>query len=182
MEFIGDDGISWCNEARRQWKLREFEFDAGMLEYFTDMLPKGFKVLDMGCNIANWYAPFQDLGADYVGVDASPVAIELARERYPGVTFILKNLKEIDFVEEFDLAFSHTVLQHMHVETKDVVFPKVFRALKPGGLFVFQEKCDVLTPTTFTIPGWICYAENFRFEFVKYHDPAHGFVFRRPVK
>jgi len=187
MEYIGDDNINWDDAARNAWE-RKNEIPNLVLEYFTDLLPENFSVLDMGCNIANWYIKLKGVGAGrYVGIDASLTGIELAKKRYPNERFDLCKLQDMQFEEDFDLAFCHTVLQHTNINSKRAILPKIWKALKPGGIFVFEEKCDVETPTTFTVGGWIQFVSKFGFKFIKFVEysrgvPINGFVFQKIEK
>jgi len=180
MDFVGDDNISWCQEARNQWKKRKHNENTEIFDYFRYLLPEKFKVLDLGCNIGNWHAALVAAGGTYTGVDASHTAIDYARQRYPEGNFRLLNIGDLDYEEEFDLVFMNTVLQHINLENKKKYVPLIVRAIKKNGLFVFQEKCDVDTLTTFVKEGWIKFMEDRGLKFIKYkEDPINGFVFRK---
>ena len=182
-EFIGDDGINWDAEARRAIKedVSYYE-DVSSFDYFSNLLKPGMRVLDLGCNISKWNRPFKKLGLIYEGLDGSPTAIKVAKERFPENTYYLKNAKEMSFHERFDVVFTHTVLQHMNIETKKKVIPKVRDALKDDGLFIIEEKCDVDTKTTFIREKWINLIESYGFTYLggtPPGDPRNGFVFRK---
>jgi chemotaxis methyl-accepting protein methylase len=88
---------------------------------------------------------------------------------------------EINFNSAFDLAFCCTFLQHTNIETKKKLFPRVQKALKPDGIWVFQEKDDVETSTTFLKENWIKFTEQFGFKIVRTTpegDGRNGFVFK----
>ena len=186
-EFVGDDGINWDAEARRAIKedVSYYE-DVSSFDYFSNLLKTGMRVLDLGCNISKWNRPFKKLGLIYEGLDGSPTAIKVAKERFPENTYYLKNAKEMSFHERFDVVFTHTVLQHMDNETKKKVIPKVRDALKYDGLFIIEEKCDD-TKTTFIREKWISFIESYGFTYLSGTlpgDPRNGFVFRKksPIK
>jgi SAM-dependent methyltransferase len=176
-----DDNIDWD----RHWSEHEEDmdfYDTGVFDYFRDLLPKDFKVLDIGCGSCKFYPAFKSLGcAEYVGVDFSSVAIDLAKKKFPHLRLFFMRVEEINFDSYFDLVFSNTFLQHTLIETKRKIFPKVWKSLKPNGLLVIQEKSDVDTLTTFTRENWIKFIEPFGFKFIKgtpEGDPRNGFVFR----
>ena len=119
--------------------------------------------------------------SEYVGVDFSPVAVNLARQKFPEVKVILGRVEEVDFDSCFDLVFSSTFLQHTKIETKRKILPKVWKSLKENGLLVIQEKADATTNTTFIKQGWIDFICSYGFEFSKATeegDPRNGFVFK----
>lgn len=178
---IGDDNINWDQEATRASADEPFsETDA--FDYFIGLIPLNALVLDLGCNVGKWYPAFKKLGVAYEGLDFSSVAIEIARKKYPDVTFYLMKAQDMNFQNRFDVVFTNTVLQHMNLETKKVVIPKVYEALKHGGYLIIQEKSDVETPTTFAREGWINFITRFGFKFIKAtnpEDPRNGYVFQK---
>ncbi len=102
------------------------------------------RVLDIGCNAGLHAIEWARQGADVVGIDSAPVAIELARQRAgskPGVRFEVADLLEgrLDRWGTFDLA---TALGGVFncLERGDLVpaFRAVAAALAPGGDFVFD--------------------------------------------
>jgi len=183
--YIGDDGIDWTYHWEIEQKdVQDFDDDPRKtFDYFVDLLPKPpFKVLDLGCGIGKWNLLWRKLGAIYEGLDACPSAIDIAKRRHPELKFYLMRAEEMDFKEEYDVVFTNAVLQHIKHENKRKLMPKIWKALKPSGLFIMQEKCDVDTETTFTRGNWIKFVESFRFEFVRCTpegDPRNGFVFRK---
>lgn len=107
----------------------------------------GFKgdehVLDIGCGEGELTAEIAALVPQgrVVGIDSSPEMIDLARKTYPANSFpnlqwILMDATEIDFSEEFDVAFSNAVLHW--VNDQPAVLRAVHRALRPGGKLIFQ--------------------------------------------
>jgi len=180
LKAISDDNINWNEDWTRHESDSDFT-DIKAYDYFIDLLPENFAVLDLGCGSCKFYPQFKLAGAGrYVGVDFSSVAIRIARKKFPNLEVYLMRAEEIDFNSEFDLVFTNTFLQHTNIETKKKLFPKIHKALKPSGILVIQEKCDVDTPTTFTRENWIRFIEPFGFKFLRATlegDPRNGFVF-----
>jgi SAM-dependent methyltransferase len=180
--FIGDDGINWDShwdvEQRESNDFRDDPKEA--FDYFLEFLPpNGGSVLEIGCGIGKWAPLWTSLGFRYTGLDASPSAIRLARERHPELDFRLGEAQRMEFLDEFDVVFSHTFLQHTTFSYKEEIFRRVYKSLKLGGLFVFQEKCDIETETTLTRKGWVSLAVKSGFEFLRSTpegDPRNGFV------
>jgi SAM-dependent methyltransferase len=102
------------------------------------------RILDIGCNGGLHALEWSRLGAEVVGVDVAPVAIELARRRAdgrPGLRFEVADVLEGGFDRwgRFDLV---TALGGVFncIERTDLVdaFRAVRAALAPGGDFVFD--------------------------------------------
>ena len=181
MGAISDDNVDWSQHWTEHKNDTDFS-DVNAFDYFMDLLPKNFAILDIGCGSCKFYPLFKLLGcSEYVGVDFSPTAIDLARKKFPELTLLLMRVEQIDFNSHFDLVFSNTFLQHTKIETKRKILPKVWKSLKENGLLVIQEKADVTTNTTFIKQGWIDFIHDYGFDFVratKENDPRNGLVFK----
>jgi 2-polyprenyl-6-hydroxyphenyl methylase / 3-demethylubiquinone-9 3-methyltransferase len=121
---------------------------AGRFEYFREVLTHqgngraaGLRALDVGCGGGFLAEEFARLGFDVVGVDPSAVSIEAAREHAAASSL------NIDYrvgageqlpVEDcaFDVAYCCDVLEH--VSDLDRVVSETARALRPGGLYLFD--------------------------------------------
>jgi len=184
MPTIGDMGVDWDKDALRASKAPYPYTDAGFFQYFKEFIKPRFRVLEIGCQIANWYPAWKQLEPTikYEGLDFSPVAIKIAMERYPECKFYLMNAKEMDFKEEFDVVFTHAFYQHTNLETKKAVVPRVYESLKPKGLHIIQENTSCNSPSTWLRDGWIRFFEQHNFTLLKLHDIGNGgtgFVFRK---
>jgi SAM-dependent methyltransferase len=71
--------------SRHEWRRRGAFFHSEDEAYLRFLIPKGARVLEIGCGIGDTLAALQpSLG---VGVDFSPAMIEVARKRYPDFSF-----------------------------------------------------------------------------------------------
>jgi len=109
-------------------------------------LPRGTKVLDVGCGVGRWSRTLAERGAQVTGIDLSPTMISEARRRaaLQGVAqhcrFLVQDLAELDAGERFDVVLSVTVLQH-------ILDPRALRAavqrmtahLAEGGAMIVLE-------------------------------------------
>jgi SAM-dependent methyltransferase len=96
----------------------------------------GADVLEAGCGIATDGARFARAGARYTGLDGSPAAISLARDRFArqGLSgaFVEGSVTELPFEDaSFDLVFSHGVIHH--TEGTERAVEEFHRVLRPGG-------------------------------------------------
>lgn len=97
---------------------------------------KGLRVLEIGCGLGTDGAQFSKAGADYVGVDLTEAAVDLARKRFEisnlAGQFHTADAEKLDFEDNsFDLVYSHGVLHHTP-DTAGAV-REVHRVLKPKG-------------------------------------------------
>jgi len=93
-------------------------------------------VLEAGCGIATDGAQFARAGARYTGIDFSPTAVRLARERFEmqGLAgrFVQGSIVELPFADEScDLVYSMGVIHHLP-DTERAV-SEFHRVLRPGG-------------------------------------------------
>jgi ubiquinone/menaquinone biosynthesis C-methylase UbiE len=71
------------------------------------------------------------------GVDFSAGMLGQARQAYPDAALVRADARALPFVAGFDLAVSFGALGHFLPAERPAVFAGVYRALRPGGLFVF---------------------------------------------
>jgi SAM-dependent methyltransferase len=97
----------------------------------------GVTVLDLCCGIAGpGRLLVQELGCDYLGVDASPSAIALARERARGLPcrFVTACVPPLP-AGSFDVVLLLETM--LAFEDKDPLLREIAAALRPGGRFAF---------------------------------------------
>jgi SAM-dependent methyltransferase len=94
-------------------------------------------VLEVGCSIATDGLEFAKNGAHYTGIDLTPSAIEMARERFqlfsvPGRFEVANAEERIPFPDgTFDHVYSFGVIHHSPVPER--IVREIHRVLKPGG-------------------------------------------------
>lgn len=183
-------GIDWNAEAERSAAIVKCGYtDASFFDYFKDLIKDNTIVLELGCNIANWYPTWRIMASNlhinltYVGMDFSPRAIEIARERYRDASFLYQNIKDLRFDNQVDVVFTHTCLQHVSIETKRIIAPKIWKALKPDGLLIIQENTATISDGTWAnTKGWIDFFEGYGFKNIRNHnigDGGTGMIFRK---
>lgn len=74
---------------------------------------------------------------EVVGIDFSEGMLAVARAQVPGVRFELGDALDLPYVERFDLAVCFGAFGHFRVHEQPALLMGVFRALRPGGRFVF---------------------------------------------
>lgn len=106
---------------------------------------RGGRVVDLACGPGGWARMLRRRGYDVVGVDISPAMIRLARAAAPRAKFVCGSMTRVklppcDAITALGEAFNY-LLRPSEVRR---VFQRAARALRPGGIFIF----DILEPAT----------------------------------
>jgi SAM-dependent methyltransferase len=103
------------------------------------------RVLDMACGSGRHSLELRRRGFSVVGADISPDLIEIARrdagEAGLEVDFVLSDLRDLDFSEEFDLVLNLNdgAIGYLESDEENLrTFEVISRALKPGGRNLIQ--------------------------------------------
>jgi SAM-dependent methyltransferase len=105
------------------------------------------RVLDAGCGTGYGSKILARAGADVVGVDIDPAALDEAREAAPErVAFEMADARKLPFADaEFDVAVCFEVIEH--VDDPESILDELRRVLRPDGLLVASSpNRDVYPP------------------------------------
>ena len=108
-------------------------------------LPKGSKILDVGCGVGRHSIALARLGYDVTGIDISPnylnSAKALAKANKVAVRFVRCDMRKLSFKEEFDGAINlFSSFGYFKKNSDDrKVLKGILRALKPNGTFVIDN-------------------------------------------
>jgi SAM-dependent methyltransferase len=100
-------------------------------------------VVDLGCGSGRWAAELNRAGYDVLGVDQSRAMIQLARSIAPRSQFRIGSLLEIDVppcdaITSIGECLNYTFDQRNSAGAIKRLFRRVYRALRPGGVFIFD--------------------------------------------
>jgi SAM-dependent methyltransferase len=103
---------------------------------------KPCRTVDLGCGAGNYAIYLAGLGFDVTGVDSSPMAIAIAREKAEEkgiscnfiVADLIGNLHEVEGT--FDFAYDWEVLHHIFPEDRETYVKNVHKILNPGAKYL----------------------------------------------
>jgi SAM-dependent methyltransferase len=104
---------------------------------------KGGLVIDLGCGSGRWARELNRNGYEAVGVDQSPAFIRLARKMAPQSRFVCASLLRVklpegDAITSIGECFNYSFDRKAGKQELARLFARVHRALRPGGVFVFD--------------------------------------------
>ncbi|WP_245859968.1 class I SAM-dependent methyltransferase [Spirosoma aerolatum] len=107
------------------------------LANFVQHLPTGSSVLELGCADGIPTAQYLSQFTDYLGIDLSPIQVELARQNVPQARFDIADMSALSFpAESFNGAVALYSIIHLPLAEQPDLFKAVYQWLKPGGYFL----------------------------------------------
>lgn len=130
------------------------QFDAASRRFsiiekeIANLISRGFltnedRVLDLGCGPGLYAARLAKRGMKVTGIDISPRSIAYARnyanENRLDIDYVNDSFFNMRYTEEFDVAMQiYGEVSTFSDKDRDSLLSKVYDALKPGGLLVFD--------------------------------------------
>jgi len=100
-------------------------------------LPKGAKILDIGCGTGDHIKHFIDSGFEVVGIEPSENMRKYAESKLPKGTVVNSSVLNLPFRDNsFDFVYAIEVFRYLNSEDNLRGFKEIIRVLKPGGLFL----------------------------------------------
>lgn len=133
LAYIHDTGFGDFAKTAAPWLLELLRANG---------IDKGL-VVDLGCGSGIWAGELSRAGYDVLGIDISASMIEIARKRVPRGEFRRGSLLRVSIppceaVTSLGECFNYLFDQTNSITRLRRVFDRVYSALKPGGLFVFD--------------------------------------------
>ena len=145
---------SWVHQGKDHWTANAYSASASFVPLLTQEIvqwldPKPHDIiLDLGCGDGVLTAKIRSSGARVAGFDASANLLKAAENNYgtnEGLSWNLLDcrylessslVKEAEYTKVFSNAALHWILRD--ASTRISVFQGVYKALRPGGTFVFE--------------------------------------------
>jgi len=108
---------------------------------FIKLIPKGGRILEIGCAGGRDSKIFAQKGFKVVGIDLVDIFLKEARKLVPQAKFIKMDLLDLKFPKNyFDAIWVNAVL--VHIKKKDVpkALKNLYQVLKPRGKIHLREK------------------------------------------
>ena len=122
---------------------------AGEWHQLEPLFPQlhGKQVLDLGCGYG-WHCRYaaEHGAARVLGIDLSEKMIREARKRNPApaVTYRVCGMQDYEYpANSFDLVLSNLALHYL--ENLDEIYGRIYKTLKPEGIFLFNIEHPVFT-------------------------------------
>jgi len=109
----------------------------GWLAEFTPILPKGSRILDLGCGTGIPVA--QQLAPDFrvTGVDLSPTQVARAQREVPNAEFLCADMTMVSFPKRsFQAVIALYSVIHVPLEEQQRLFSNIARWLVPDGFLL----------------------------------------------
>lgn len=129
--------VGWADED--SYKIKKKRIDDFISR---NPLPRGSRVLELGCGAGNITLFIVNKGFDAYGVDVEAVAIEWAKAKMKTsnarAKFFVENIVNLDCFTDnfFDFVYDGETLHCIIGEDRKSCLTNIFRVLKPGGLFL----------------------------------------------
>lgn len=108
--------------------------DRALLGAFAELVPRDLPVGDVGCGPGHVAGHLAELGCDMVGVDLSPTMIDIARRRYPRITFHAASMLELPVADgSWGGAVAMYSIIHLSAEERRAACGELARVVRPGG-------------------------------------------------
>jgi len=117
----------------------------GLLEQFRQSgVPHGGLVVDLGCGSGIWAHELVKNRYRVMGIDQSRAMLAIAQERVPGgefreASFFDAEIPACDAVTSLGECLNYMFDQQNKLPALHDLFQKVYQALKPGGIFIFDS-------------------------------------------
>ena len=114
------------------------------VKWLSGVIPSQGRILDLGCGPGLYTKRLSDMGYSVTGMDFSRRSIEYAKIHDAKTEYIYKNYLELGYTDTFDaVLLIYGDYAALTPDERRTLIPKVYQALKPGGVFildVFTEK------------------------------------------
>jgi ubiquinone/menaquinone biosynthesis C-methylase UbiE len=110
------------------------------LEHILNTIPKGSKVLDIGCGTAHLTKWIQDKGFEVYGIEPSTEMYDFAVKNFPEINIQKGISSKLPFENNtFDVIVAFEVLRYLDKDENKKTYAEMYRTLKPNGTFFITQ-------------------------------------------
>jgi ubiquinone/menaquinone biosynthesis C-methylase UbiE len=110
------------------------------LEALLNTIPKGSRVLDVGCGTAHLTNWIKQKGFEVCGIEPSKEMFDLAVKNFPDIEIKKGISSDIPYPDNsFDLIVSFEVMRYLDKNENIATYKEFHRVLKPGGIFFVTQ-------------------------------------------
>jgi ubiquinone/menaquinone biosynthesis C-methylase UbiE len=142
-----------AKECLARWDKRPYR-QPPLLSQWLQRLPAGARLLDLGCGGGHDAGSLDQRGYRIVGVDRTSALLSAGRRRYPLLSLVRADLRDLPFQEtSFDGLWAAASLMHVPKPEARQILAVLYRLACPGGLFAatvtYGSKSRLVTD------GWV---------------------------
>jgi tRNA (cmo5U34)-methyltransferase len=138
-------------DSQREYIIPEMRQYYGAAVWAMETMEQKPAILDVGAGTGLLSALLLEKFPDarLTLMDISENMLDMARKRFasrPDTAYIICDYSRSDLGGPYDLVCSALSIHHLSPEDKRQLFGRIYRALKPGGMFVNADQADGETP------------------------------------
>ncbi|MBS0410756.1 MAG: class I SAM-dependent methyltransferase [Proteobacteria bacterium] len=134
--------LGWYDDQAQAYATRPRNVAYRELGDFLDLLPPGGAVLELGCGGGQDAEEMIRRGYDVTPTDGSPGLAAQAQARLGRPVRVMR-FDELEAVAAYDGVWANACLLHVEIAELPAILARVWRALKPGGVFMASYKAGV---------------------------------------
>jgi trans-aconitate methyltransferase len=116
------------------------EIEQKWVDRFTDLLPPGGAILDIGCGTGDPIGRhLLSSGFDLTGIDSSSALIEVAKSRLPGAAWQVGDMRHLALGRSFDGLIAWHSIFHLTPDDQRELFPRLARHGRSGTVLLFTS-------------------------------------------
>ncbi len=142
---------------------RNFKFIDQSVKWLNSIAPVEThpNVLDLGCGPGLYADRLNSLGYQVTGIDFSKRSIEYAKKTNKNNEYIYMNYLEIEYENQFDLIMIiYCDFAVLKPTDRKKLLKKIYKALKPGGKFIFDVFTSVYYKDKYEQTSWAYIEKN----------------------
>lgn len=115
-------------------------FERGWLDRFRAVAGVGASILDIGCGSGEPIARYLvEASHDVTGIDSSEAMISLGRERFPSQSWVVADMRSLDFGRRFHAVLAWDSFFHLTQAEQRAMFAVFAAHVEEGGALMFTS-------------------------------------------